>query len=44
MSKQVEAVEKILCALGRGDIKRAEKIIADEYPFKPFVRLRGVTQ
>lgn len=38
MSKQVEAVEKTLCALGRGDIKRAEKIIADEYPFKPFVR------
>lgn len=38
MCKQVETVEKALCVLASGDIKKAGRIISDKYPFKPFTR------
>ncbi len=38
MNEHITAVEKALCALENGEIKEAEKIISNEYPFKPFIR------
>ena len=38
MNEPITAVEKALCALENGEIKKAEKIISEDYPFKPFTR------
>lgn len=38
MKNSVAAVEHALCALENGEISKTEKIIAREYPFKPFTR------